>query len=221
MDLEYTTNLEPLVIREYGRYIHRMVDHAVKIPDRESRNAAAREIIKVMELLNPDPKKGADHEHKLWDHLHLMAKFQLDVDAPYPKPTESQPLDKARAKPSYPKGGIKYRHYGRLVEEMIRVAKMELNDETQDKMTDFIGAYMKLAYKQWNEKRMSDEIIKHNIKDMSDGRLELDEVIDITEAVLSNTANNLTIGTRPSMVGTGGNMVRKKKKKKKRPNPGQ
>ena len=37
LDLAYNTDLENLIIPEYGRNIHKMVEHAKKIEDREER----------------------------------------------------------------------------------------------------------------------------------------------------------------------------------------
>jgi hypothetical protein len=207
MEMDYNTQLEPLMIKEYGRNVQRMVEHAKTIKDKEERNLAAQGIIKVMELINPDPKKGGDHEHKLWDHLHIIANNELDVDSPYEKPEETNTLDKVASKPSYSRGRIRYRHYGTIVHDMIKVAAEEKDPEAKDKMEQYLAAYMKLAYKQWNSAKMSDEVILENLKDMSNGAIELDEVVDITDSVPDNVANNSAPRQNP---------IRKKKKRKKR-----
>lgn len=214
MDLDYNTQLEPLLIKEYGRNVQRMINHAINIADREERNAAAFEIIKVMELINPDPKKGADHEHKLWDHMHIIAQNNLDVDAPYDKPEADKPIDKVASKPGYPKGKIKYRHYGSIVEEMIAVAKNEADPEVKQRMENYLAAYMKLAYKEWNEQKLSDEVIIQNLSDMSGGAIEIDQVIDITESVQTTANNNLV--SKQTMGGPKRNLPLKKRKKKRR-----
>jgi len=210
MELEYNTQLDPLVIREYGRNVQRMVNHAMTIEDRDERTLAVKGIIKVMALINPDEKKGNDHEHKLWDHLFIMSDYKLDVDAPFEMPEPEKELDKVLSKPSYGKGRIRYRHYGKTVQNMIEVAKNEENEETRERMKQYLGAYMKLAYKQWNEQKLSDDVIIANIKDMSDGLLNLDEIVDITEAVqLNSVSNSKTMQSNtPSK--------RKKRKKKRR-----
>lgn len=85
--MDYNTELPHLVISEYGRNIQKMVDHALSIADREERNRVARAIIDVMGQLNPHLCDVNDFKHKLWDHLFIISKFQLDVDSPYPKPS--------------------------------------------------------------------------------------------------------------------------------------
>lgn len=212
MNIEYNTQLEPLTIKEYGRNVHRMVAHTLSIEDREERTLAAKSIVKVMEYINPDPKKGADHEHKLWDHLHMIANYELDVDSPYEKPSPPDTMDKAISKPDYPKGRIRYRHYGKIVEKLIEVTKEEKDPESRKKMENYLGGYMKLAYKQWNEQKMSDDVIIQNVLDMSDGEIKLTEIVDITDAVLTNTSNSSkvsTFGARSS------SSFKKKRKKKK------
>ena len=83
--MEYNVNRKKLEIREYGRNIQKMVDYALEIEDRQKRNIFAQIIIKTMSQVNPN-KEMADYHHTLWDHLHIMANYQLDVDSPYPKP---------------------------------------------------------------------------------------------------------------------------------------
>ena len=74
-------------------------------------------------------------------------------------------------------------------------------------MKQYLAAYMKLAYKQWNSAKMSDDVILQNLKDMSNGAIELEEVVDITDSVPDNVANNSAPRQNP---------IRKKKKRKKR-----
>ena len=46
----------------------------------------ARVVVKAMETLNPQVHTQDDFEHKLWDHLFMIAGYDLDIDAPFPKP---------------------------------------------------------------------------------------------------------------------------------------
>ncbi len=57
MDLQYNTDKKSLAIPEYGRHVQNMIDHALSIEDKDKRNHAAKEIIKVMKTLN---SKGKD-----------------------------------------------------------------------------------------------------------------------------------------------------------------
>ena len=94
--LFYNTEREKLVMPEYGRNVLSMVEQMKQVRDRAKRTDQARAIVKVMELLNPQVHTQEDFEHKLWDHLYLIAGLDLDGDAPYPAPEpailESAPL---------------------------------------------------------------------------------------------------------------------------------
>ena len=80
--LEYNTSRDALGMYEYGRNVQEMVRELKDIPDREKRTNQAKAIVKVMELLNPQVRSHEDYEHKLWDHLYMIADFDLDVDSP-------------------------------------------------------------------------------------------------------------------------------------------
>ena len=84
--MEYNSERSDLIIPEYGRNIHNMVDYALTIEDREERNKVVKAIISVMGQLFPYLRDIVDYNHKLWDHLYIMSDFKLDVDSPYPIP---------------------------------------------------------------------------------------------------------------------------------------
>ena len=73
-----------MALPEYGRNVLKMIEHVKTIKDPEERNQAARTIIQIMGNLNPNLKEVTDFRHKLWDHLMIIADFDLDVDSPYP-----------------------------------------------------------------------------------------------------------------------------------------
>ena len=65
LDLAYNTNMDKLIIPEYGRNIQKMIEHAKKIETKEERNKSARVIIKVMDLINHGTKSNNNsEEHK-------------------------------------------------------------------------------------------------------------------------------------------------------------
>ena len=84
--LVYNTQKKKLIIPEYGRHIHDMIDQAVALKDKEKRNEMAKAIIGVMGNLNPHLRDVPDFQHKLWAQLFIMSDFQLDVESPYDKP---------------------------------------------------------------------------------------------------------------------------------------
>lgn len=84
--LQYNSERKPLIIPEYGRHMHIMVDQMLATSDREERNKKAKAIIGVMGNLNPHLRDVPDFQHKLWDQLFIMSNFELDVDSPYEQP---------------------------------------------------------------------------------------------------------------------------------------
>ena len=99
-------------MREYGRHVQKMIEHILTIEDPERRQRNAQAAIELMGFLNPHLKNVEDFRHKLWDHLFLIADFNLDVKSPYPIPTR----ETLKAKPDplpYPKRNPRLLHLGK------------------------------------------------------------------------------------------------------------
>jgi hypothetical protein len=172
--MEYNTELPHLVISEYGRNIQKMVDHALTIADREERNKVARAIIDVMGQLNPHLRDVNDFKHKLWDHLFIISKFQLDVDSPYPKPSR----ETFETKPemlNYPSNHIRYKHYGKNIENMITKAKLMEDGDMRNAFVESIANQMKKSYMSWNKDSVGDDVILEQLGLLSKGELKLRE----------------------------------------------
>ena len=80
--MEYNTQQRKLPLPEYGRSVQNMVDYALTIEDREERQRCANTIVNIMGGMFPHLRDVADFNHKLWDHLAIMADFKLDIDYP-------------------------------------------------------------------------------------------------------------------------------------------
>jgi hypothetical protein len=169
----YNTSREQMLIREYGRHVQRIIAHAIEIEDREYRNKFANEIIELMGQLNPHLRNVEDFKHKLWDHLFIMSDFKLDVDSPYPKKTREEILRRPERLP-YPKSKIRFKHYGKHVEQLVQKAKATEDPEKRDGFAHTIGNYMKLVYQNWNKENANDDVIKDDLRLLSDGELSLD-----------------------------------------------
>jgi len=172
--MKYNTQRPLLVISEYGRNIQQMVEEAVMIEDRETRNLAAKTIINLMATVSPGGKEEEDFYHKLWDHLHIMAKFELDVDSPYPKP-DAEILKFKPNKPAYPRRKMRFAHYGNIIESFIRFASALEPGEEKDRYTEIIANMMKKAYLNHNRDSVNDEMIKDQLKELSNGELQFKE----------------------------------------------
>ena len=120
--LEYNTERKKLIIPEYGRHVHQMVDQAVLVKDKEERNKMAKAIIGVMGNLNPHLRDVPDFQHKLWAQLFIMSDFQLDVDSPFEKPSEDIYKNSMPNKLNYPQSHHKSRFYGNNIKKMIDIA---------------------------------------------------------------------------------------------------
>ena len=96
MTYDYNTQRKRMALPEYGRNVQKMVDHVRTIEDRDERNRAAKTVIQIMGNLNPQIRDVGDFKHKLWDHLALIANFELDIDSPYPVPEPSKFVEKPK-----------------------------------------------------------------------------------------------------------------------------
>jgi hypothetical protein len=180
MNYDYNTQRKRMALPEYGRNVQKMVDHIKTIEDRDERNRAAKTIISIMGNLNPHLRDQGDFKHKLWDHLALIADFELDIDSPYPVPEASKFIEKPKTIP-YRQGDIKYLHYGRIIELMIDAAsEMEDGDE-KEYLTNLIVNQMKKSYITWNRGQVADEVIIDNLNRLSKGRLKITEGVRIME----------------------------------------
>lgn len=172
--MEYNTERSLLKIPEYGRNVQRMVDYCLTIEDREHRSKVAQSIIDVIGNLNPAIRDAPDYAHKLWDHLFIMSDFKLDVDCPYPIPTEES-FDGRPDEVPYPKKSRKFRHYGSVVKTMITKARAMEPGEEKEALTYGIAYAMKRSYLKFNKDTVSDETILADLSEMSEGELALKE----------------------------------------------
>jgi hypothetical protein len=169
--MEYNTNRNYLVMREYGRHIQRMIEFLMTIEDKEVRQRNAYAVIELMGFLNPHLKNVEDFRHKLWDHLFLISDFKLEVESPYPIPTRE--LLRGRPKPlEYPKRYPKFSHLGKNLEIVIDKALKEEDPDKRQGFANAIAYYMKLAYNNWHHETVHDDSIQSELTIMTQGQLE-------------------------------------------------
>ena len=169
-----------MALPEYGRNVQKMVDHIKTIEDRDERNRAAKTIIQIMGNLNTHLRDVGDFKHKLWDHLSLIANFELDIDSPYPVPEPAKFVEKPKQVP-YRQGEIRYLHYGRIIELMINAASEMEDGEEKEYFTNLIVNQMKKSYITWNRSQVADEVIIGDLKLLSDDKLKITEGVKILE----------------------------------------
>jgi len=181
MEFDYNSTRKRLILAEYGRNVQNMVAYICTLPTKEERNRHAQVVIDLMGFLNPHLRDVSDFKHKLWDHLHIISDFQIDVDSPYPKPTPGA----IHAKPetlNYPQHRIKYKHYGYIIELMMEKAKRIEDPERKKQMMQAMANFMKMAYVTWNKDSVTDDHIIQDLREMSNGELVLDESVNLTKA---------------------------------------
>ena len=183
--LLYNTERVTLHIPEYGRNVQKMVDYLKTIEDREKRNEQARAIIKVMEILNPAVHLQENYEQKLWDHLFIIADFDLDVDSPYPMPERDSMYKRPEVVP-IEKKPLRASHYGRNIENMIHLVAQKEDGEEKNGMLSVLAGYMKQQYLIWNKDTVSDETIFQDIEKLSDYRIKVPEGLQMAKVQQQN-----------------------------------
>ena len=183
--LLYNTERVRLYIPEYGRNVQKMVDYLKTIEDREKRNEQARAVIKVMEIINPAVHLQDNYEQKLWDHLHIISGFDLDVDSPYPVPSPEILNDKPQPV-EINKKPIKATHYGRNIESIIDLIAEKEDGEEKTAMIRALAVYMRQQYLIWNKDTVSDATIFQDIEKLSDYRIKVPEGLQLTKNVAEN-----------------------------------
>ena len=165
------TNKHAVTLKEYGKNIQRLANHIVGIEDRDKRTQSAFALVELVKQLNPHMK--TENDQKIWDDIHIMSGFALDVDGPYPKPEEDL-LFKKPQRVGYPKGELKFKHYGRNIEKLIEKAVEIEDDEEQETAIIYIGQLMRSFHSTWNRDNFDDAIIIDDIKTLSKGKLHID-----------------------------------------------
>ncbi|MDD6891174.1 MAG: DUF4290 domain-containing protein [Bacteroidales bacterium] len=171
--MEYNTQQRRLPLPEYGRSVQNMVDHALTIEDREERQRCANTIINIMGNMFPQLRDVEDYRNKLWDHLAIMADFQLDIDYP----VEIVKKENLERKPDclpYSQNNIRYRHYGRFVQDLIRIAIPYPEGPEKNQLIRMIANHMKKDYATWNKEGVEDAKILADLCELSQGHINID-----------------------------------------------
>ena len=177
--LLYNTERVRLYIPEYGRNVQKMVDYLKTIEDREKRNEQARAVIKVMEIINPAVRLQDNYEQKLWDHLHIISGFSLDVDSPYPLPAPESLNERPLPVP-FEKRPVKATHYGRNIENIIELIASTEDGDRKIEMIRSLAIYMRQQYLIWNKDTVADETIFQDIEKLSDYRIKVLEGLQLS-----------------------------------------
>ena len=170
---EYNSQRSPILLKEYGRNVQRMIEYIKTVPDKDKRTRMAASLIDLIKQLNPAIKEQPDDPQRMWDDLFIMADFEFDVNAPYPVP----PRDVLQKKPNrmpYPQSNVRFRHYGRNIEILVKEAMKKEDPQEREELVIYLGKLMKTFYSSWNKEILDDSVILKDIVAMSDGKLSID-----------------------------------------------
>ena len=171
--LPYNTDMEPVLLPEFGRNIQRLVDYCVTIPDREERTACAYAIADTMAGLFPDLVGVNNDYSKIWDQINIMSRFELDIDFPCEVITAEKMNPSPQPLP-YGSSSIRFRHYGKNIEKMITVVADLDDGEEKDLLISMIAHHMKKLMLTHNKEGVSDAKVLRDLALYSEGRIDLD-----------------------------------------------
>ena len=188
--MEYNTQRKKMELPEYGRSVQNMVDHALTIEDREERQRCANTIVNIMGGMFPHLRDVPDFKHKLWDHLAIMSDFKLDIDYPF-EIVKREELEMKPGKIAYPDKAIRYRHYGRFLESMIKkLSEMEEGEE-KEALLHMLAVQMKKNLNNWNKEGIEDQKIVDDLREYSNGVINLKvEDLRLNDQQRYNNNNN-------------------------------
>lgn len=178
--MTYNSEKELLKMPEYGRNVQLLVQHAQSIEELSERQAFIERVVDLIQQMHPQTKNIEDYRTKIWKHVFRIANYDLDGvvvpttgEAPDPEADNIRP-----ERVPYPKSETRFRHYGNNVQKLIAKALSMEEGPIRTGFVNTIGSYMKLAYKTWNKEHyVSDEVIKNDLVNLSDGKLKIEDSV--------------------------------------------
>ena len=170
---EYNTQKERLILKEYGRNIQQLVQHIQKIEDKEERNKKAETLTQLMRQINPAIKDTPEVEQKLWDDIHIISNFELEIEGPFPTPAE-EVLHKKPDIVEYNTNRITFKHFGRNIELLVTKATTLEDPEEREAAIIHIGKLMKTFFSAYNKDVIDNAVVYRNIRRLSNDQLEID-----------------------------------------------
>lgn len=186
--MEYNTQRTQLQLPEYGRMIQSLVERCKTIEDKKERTEFAYAVVEFMRQRNALSPNGATEPEKLWDHLFILADFDLDVDTPYEAPKKEVLM--AAPKPlSYPVLQGEYKFYGKSILQLIDIAISLEEGEEKEALIEVIANNMKKSYNIYNKEHVQDSVIFKHLKELSGNRLDLTGIESLEKSKIYNSHN--------------------------------
>lgn len=178
--IPYNTDLEKLILPEYGRLIHKMVRECEQVEDRDERSLLAASIVEVMKAMSQEKGKHPD-DRKFWDHLYIISGKTLDVDYPYGKPEEAEVVLKPEKIP-YTSSDFGRRHYGHILQKLVHQVALMPNSEDKDACVELLANHIKKLLAINNVENAEDERVYNDLEAISSGSISVNEgVFDLPE----------------------------------------
>ncbi len=187
--MEYNTQRTQLQMPEYGRLIQQLVERCKEIADRDERNEMAVAIVDFMGQRNPHLRDEENYKHKLWDHLFILAEYNLDIDSPYPIPS-SEDLRQLPKKMEYPKLQGEFKFYGKSILQLIEKAIILESGDEKDALIEVIANNMKKSYNIYNKEHVTDDVIFRHLKELSENRLDLTGIDSLEKSKIYHSSRN-------------------------------
>jgi Domain of unknown function (DUF4290) len=184
--MEYNTDRTELVIPEYGRIIHSLIERCKNLATKELRNEMAEGIIEFMRQRNPLLRDQKNTQNKLWDHLFIMANYQLDVDSPYPIITAEELKQKPERLP-YPALDYEYKFYGKSIRTLIDIAIAMPQGDEKNALISKIANNMKKSYNVYNKEHVQDDVIFRHLAELSKHEINVTEIDSLEKNRLYET----------------------------------
>lgn len=181
----YNTTRPPLILKEYGRHLQRLMEQLENVEDRSIRTQKAYAIIKLMEVINPN----AESVQKRWDDLFILSNYKLDIDWPMAKSVATT----ARlyyVVPTLFSQPIKYKYYGRHITSLLHKVSSYSVSKEQAQMLMLIAKLMRRFSHIWNNEYISNEKLMEDIRRM----LPSDTVVCLE--VIRTLPNDIANGQR-------------------------
>jgi hypothetical protein len=169
---EYNSQRPDIILKEYGRNVQKLVEYLRTVEDKDKRTELAYTLIELIKQLTPSIKDQPDNPQRLWDDLYIIADFNLDVNSPYPMPAPEL-IFKKPMKMMYPKNDVRFRHYGKNIEKLVKEALKKDDPQEREESIIYLGKLMKTFYGNWNKETLDDSVILRDIQAMSGGALNM------------------------------------------------
>ena len=171
--VEYNTQKRKLTLREYGRNVQDLVSFLVKIEDKAERSQKAATMVDLMKQINPAVANMPEVEQKVWDDLHIISDFTLDIEGPFPTPSR-EILEKKPDRMAYNTNSITFRHFGKNIELLVAKAISFEDQEETEAAIIHIGKLMKTFIYSYNNDSIDDDVVYKNIRKLSNNQLDID-----------------------------------------------